>query len=79
MERRKKSAPKLVKKEGVIPIPDTISIKEFSEKVGIPAGEIVAVLMKNGMMVTMTQSVDFDTLSLIADDLEVQIKLYSFH
>lgn len=74
MDRRKKSTPKLIKKEGIVEIPDNISIKEFSEKVGVPAGEIIGVLMKNGMMVTMTQSVDFETLSLIAEEIEVEIK-----
>jgi len=49
MERRKKKTPELVKKEGVVEIPNAISIKEFSEKVGVPAGEIISVLMKNFM------------------------------
>jgi translation initiation factor IF-2 len=74
MERKKKKTVELVKKEGVVEIPDAISIKEFSEKVGVPAGEIIAVLMKNGMMVTMTQTIDFDTLSLIASEIDVEIK-----
>ncbi len=74
MERRKKKSQVLVKKEGVVEIPDAISIKEFSEKIGVPAAEIISVLIKNGMMVTMTQSVDFDTLSIVAPELEVEIK-----
>ncbi len=71
---RKKKSQQLVKKEGVVEIPDSVSIKEFSEKIGIPAGEVIAVLMKNGMMVTMTQSIDFDTLSIVAPELEIEIK-----
>lgn len=70
---RKKRAQTLVKKEGVVSIPEVVSIKEFSEKVGIPAGQIIAVLMKNGVMVTMTQSLDFDTYALIAEELEIEL------
>ncbi len=74
MDRRKKKTQVLVKKEGVVEIPASVSIKEFSEKIGVPAAEIISVLLKNGLMVTMTQSVDFDTLSIIAEELDVQIK-----
>ncbi len=74
MDRRKKKSQVLVRKEGVVEIPPSISIKEFSEKIGVPAAEIISVLLKNGLMVTMTQSVDFDTLSIIAADLDVEIK-----
>lgn len=74
MERKKKKTQVLVKKEGVVEIPDLISIKEFSEKVGVPAGEIIAVLMKNGVMATLTQSIDFDTFSIVAPEIDVQIK-----
>lgn len=74
MDRRKKRTQVLVKKEGIVEIPESISVKEFSEKIGVPAAEIISVLIKNGMMVTMTQSVDFDTLSIIASELDVQIK-----
>jgi translation initiation factor IF-2 len=73
MERRRKKTPELIKKEGIIEIPASISIKEFSEKVGVPAGEIITILMKNGMMVTMTQTIDFDTLSIVAEEIDVQI------
>ncbi|QQS59521.1 translation initiation factor IF-2 [Candidatus Peregrinibacteria bacterium] len=74
MERRKKRGHVLVKKEGEVEIPATISIKEFSEKVGVPAGEIISVLLKNGVMVTMTQTLDFDTYAIIAPEIDVQIR-----
>ena len=69
MERKKKKTQVLVKKEGIVEIPDTISIKEFSEKVGVPAGEIISVLLKNGVMVTLTQSLDFDTFAIVAPEI----------
>lgn len=74
MERRKKRGHVLIKKEGEVEIPASISIKEFSEKVGVPAGEIISVLLKNGVMVTMTQTLDFDTFAIIAPEIDVQIR-----
>jgi translation initiation factor IF-2 len=74
MERKKKKGPELVRKEGIVEIPESISIKEFSEKVGIPSSEIIGVLLKNGMMATLTHTVDFETYQIIAEDLGVQLK-----
>ncbi len=71
---RKKKTQVFVKKEGIIGIPANISIKEFSEKIGIAPSGIISVLLKNGVMATLTQSLDFDTFSLISEELEVQIK-----
>ena len=73
-KHRKKKTQVFVKKEGVVGIPANISVKEFSEKVGISPSAIFSVLLKNGVMVTLTQSLDFDTFALVAEDLEVQIK-----
>ncbi|MCD5382799.1 translation initiation factor IF-2 [Candidatus Gracilibacteria bacterium] len=62
------------KKEGVIEISAIITVKEFSEKVGIPVPKIIGVLIKNGIMATINHKLDFDTASLIALELDVQVK-----
>ena len=75
MLRKKKNQPKLVKKTGIVEIPEFVSIKEFSEKVGVPASEIIASLMKNGVMTTINKTLDFETFQIIADELEIKIKM----
>jgi hypothetical protein len=44
-------------------------VKEFSEKMGIPLPEVMKKLMQNKIMTSITASLDFDTASLIAEDL----------
>lgn len=63
----------LVKKQEVI-IGTSISVKEFSEKLGIPFPEVIKVLMKNKLMLWISSSMDFDTATLIADELGVIVK-----
>lgn len=63
----------LVKKQEVI-IGTSISVKEFSEKLGIPFPEVIKVLMKNKLMLWISSSMDFDTATLIADELWVIVK-----
>jgi translation initiation factor IF-2 len=71
---RKKSAPKLVKKTGTVEIPANISVKEFSEKIGVPVSEIISELLKNGVIATINKSIDFETAQIVALALEVELK-----
>lgn len=53
---------------------DIITIKEFSEKIGVPVVKLIAEFMKNGMPVNINSKIDFDTASLIAESFDVEIK-----
>ena len=74
-EEKKEKAP--VKKDTTpknIEIPETITVGDFASKLGKPAAEIVKKLMMLGVMATVTQSIDFDTATLIADEYGIEIK-----
>ncbi|MBD3330596.1 GTP-binding protein, partial [Candidatus Peregrinibacteria bacterium] len=60
--------------KGSIEIPQHISVKEFSEKSGIPPAKIIGQLMKNGVLANINQNIDFDTIQVIADDLGIRVK-----
>lgn len=57
-----------------VTVGEILSLKEFSEKIGIPLSSLIAEFMKNGMMVTINSKIDFDTASLIAENFEVVLK-----
>ncbi len=57
-----------------ITIEDFITVKEFSEKTGISAAKIIGELMKNGILANINQQIDYDTISVIALELGVNIK-----
>ena len=63
----------LVKKEEII-INENISVKEFSEKMGVPLPDVMKALMQNQLMLWVTANLDFDTATLIADELWVVVK-----
>ena len=48
-------------------ITDILTVKEFSEKIGITLPLLIAEFMKNGMMVNINSQIDFDTASIISD------------
>lgn len=62
------------KKEGIVLLPTMITVKELAEKTGIQVPLIVQTLMKNGVLATITQSVDYDTAAIVATELGVTVQ-----
>lgn len=56
-----------------VSIPENISVKEFSDKIGIPVAKIIGGLMKNGVLVTLNASIDFDTSYLMGETFGIKI------
>ena len=54
-------------------IPDEITVGEFASRIKVTAAEVVKRLMLMGMMVTVNQTIDFDTAFLIADELGAEV------
>ena len=52
-----------------IEIPRVLTVKELGDKLGVPAVEIIKELMKNGVMASINQSIDFETAGIVAHDL----------
>lgn len=63
----------LVKKTEIY-IDDKITIKEFSEKMGVPLPELMKKLIQNKIMTGITASLDFDTAALIASEFNIIVK-----
>ncbi len=62
------------KKEGVVLLPDLITVKEFAEKTGVQIPKVIAMLMSNGVMATITQNIDYDTAAIVAAELGVTVQ-----
>ncbi len=60
-----------------ISIPEVVTVKNFADTAGLPVTRVISELMKNGVLATINQSIDFDTASIIGDDLGVEIELES--
>ncbi len=71
----KKSKVKKDVSEGPVKIQTPISVKDFSEEVGIPVGTVIMKLIGLGVMANQNQSIDEDTCILLADELKVEIEI----
>ena len=52
----------------------TITIKEFSEKIGKPSSDIIKKLLLLGVMATINNEIDFDMATLIANDYGIELE-----
>lgn len=62
------------KKEGPVMLPGMITVKELAEKTGIQVPKLIATLMKNGVMATINQSIDYDAAAIVMEELGVVVE-----
>lgn len=58
-----------------IEIADMITVGDLAERLSIPVSRLIGELMKNGVMATVNERIDFDTAEIIVDELDLGIKL----
>lgn len=54
--------------EKMIKVPATVTVKKFAEILNVPVTTLIAELMKNGIMATINEEIDYDTANIIASD-----------
>lgn len=65
------TTPKAIKR--VLKMGDTISIQNFAREIGVKATEVISKLLAYGVEVTINQSIDFDTASVVAKDFNWEV------
>ncbi len=57
-----------------IEIPKIIAVKALAERMELPVSDVIKELMKNGIMVTINENIDFETAAIISEDLNFIVK-----
>lgn len=55
-------------------LPDSITVKDLGQKIGVSPAELIKKLIKTGVMVTVNQSIDFDTAAIICAEYNIEVK-----
>ena len=58
---------------------ESISVSELAKKMNLKASELIGKLMGMGMMVTMNQSIDADTATILASEYDCDVKIVSLY
>ena len=77
--RRKPGKPQLLDKHGFqrptapvvreVEVPETISVGDLAARMSVKAGQVIKELFKQGMMVTINQTLDRDTAMLVVEEM----------
>lgn len=59
----------------IIEIDEHITVGELADKLNLPASKLILELFKNGIMVTINETIDADTANIIKDELGLDIDL----
>ena len=62
-------------KDTVIEIEDMITVGTLAERLSIPVSRLIGELMKNGVMATVNEKIDFETAEIIVEELGLGIKV----
>jgi translation initiation factor IF-2 len=78
---QKKLAAEKIKQDEVLPkekktvaVPSVITVRAYAELVGIPVNRVLMELMKNGVFTSINEKIDFDTASIIGQNLNLDIQ-----
>ncbi len=59
----------------IITIESMITVGSLADKLQIPVTKLITELMKNGIMATVNERIDFDTAQIIVSDLQLDVNL----
>ena len=79
-KRKKKQArpafvPEPIKIEKAFMTAETITIRDLSERIGKPAGEIIKKLMLLGILATINNELDYDTAQLVCQEYDIELEM----
>ncbi len=74
-DRMRRLRLEIIKKTPVtVQIPDEISVGELASRMKKTGAEVVKCLMKNGVMASLSQLIDFDTAAIIAEEMGCKVE-----
>lgn len=62
-------------REKVLVIADSITVGELAETLNLPVTQLVGELFKNGIVATINQRIDFETATIIVEELGLDVEL----
>ncbi len=58
-----------------VKIPQVITVREFASRLNLPINKVLMELMKNGVLASMNERIDFDTACIIGEELGFKVVL----
>ena len=59
---------------GPVKLPSVITVRDFALKLNLPVTRLIAELMKNGILASLNERIDFETASIVAEDMGFKVE-----
>jgi translation initiation factor IF-2 len=59
--------------KGTLEIPSAITVRDFSAKMNLPVTSVIRELVKNGILASLNERIDYDTANIIAGDFGFKV------
>ena len=59
----------------ILKLPEMVTVGELADKLGLPVTTLIGELFKNGIMATINQRIDFETVQIIVEELGLDVVL----
>ncbi|EKD33414.1 MAG: hypothetical protein ACD_76C00035G0002 [uncultured bacterium] len=69
MEQQKAVGEEKAEKSSTVELPPAITVRELASRIDQSISSVMQVLMKNGVLVSLNERIDFDTAAIVAGDL----------
>lgn len=56
-----------------VPLPPVLTVRDFATKINQPVTKVIAEFMKNGILASLNERIDFETASIIAEDMGYKV------
>ncbi|MEA3249728.1 MAG: translation initiation factor IF-2 [Patescibacteria group bacterium] len=63
-----------VEKVKEVSLPSAITVRDFAAKLSLPVNIVIQELMKNGILASLNEQIDFETASILAEDLGYNVE-----
>jgi translation initiation factor IF-2 len=74
-EQRPKQAAPVAPPTGPVSVPSGVTVRDFSQALGVPAAQLIKIMMGLGKMIQITQSLADEDVELIAAELEREVTI----
>ena len=61
--------------EKIVTIADSITVGELAETLNLSITTLIGELFKNGIVATINQRIDYETASIIVEELDIDVEL----
>lgn len=62
-----------LKNDDRVYLPQAMTVAEFAENIDRPANQVIKTMLLSGIMATLNEKIDFDTASLLASEMRIEV------